>query len=54
MHEAVAVDARAAPLGLFQSRDEASYVLGRLRPTIDREFADAGFHNVGEAVLGPT
>ncbi|MGZ3407940.1 MAG: TRAP transporter substrate-binding protein DctP, partial [Polyangia bacterium] len=24
-------------LGLFQSRDEASYVLGRVRPSIDRE-----------------
>jgi TRAP-type C4-dicarboxylate transport system substrate-binding protein len=39
-------------LGLFQSRDEASYVLGRLRTTIDREFAATGFHNVGEAGLG--
>ena len=39
-------------LGLFQSRDEASYVLGRLRSTIDREFAASGFHNVGEAGLG--
>ena len=39
-------------LGLFQSREEASYVLGRLRPTIDRELADAGFHNVGAAGLG--
>ncbi len=38
--------------GLFQSRDEASYVIGRLRPTVDREFAAAGFQNVGEAVLG--
>ncbi|MCU1280802.1 MAG: TRAP-type C4-dicarboxylate transport system, substrate-binding protein, partial [bacterium] len=39
-------------LGLFQSRDEASYVLGRLRTTIDQEFAASGFHNVGEAGLG--
>jgi TRAP-type C4-dicarboxylate transport system substrate-binding protein len=39
-------------LGLFQTRDEASYVLGRLRPTIDRELADVGFHNVGAAGLG--
>ena len=39
-------------LGLFQSRDEASYVLGRLRPTIDKELAAAGFHNVGAAGLG--
>jgi TRAP-type transport system periplasmic protein len=39
-------------LGLFQSREEASYVLGRLRPTIDKELAAAGFHNVGAAGLG--
>ena len=39
-------------LGLFQSRDEASYVLGRLRGTIDREFAASGYHNMGEASLG--
>ena len=39
-------------LGLFQSREEASYVLGRLRATIDREFAAAGFQNLGEASLG--
>jgi TRAP-type transport system periplasmic protein len=39
-------------LGLFQSRDEASYALGRLRDTIDKEFAANGFHNVGEATLG--
>ncbi len=39
-------------LGLFQSRDEASYALGRLRDTIDREFAAAGFVNLGEASLG--
>jgi TRAP-type C4-dicarboxylate transport system substrate-binding protein len=39
-------------LGMFQSGDEASYVLGRLRPTIDTEMASAGFHNFGEAALG--
>ena len=39
-------------LGLFQSREEASYALGRLRDTIDKEFAANGFHNVGEATLG--
>jgi TRAP-type C4-dicarboxylate transport system substrate-binding protein len=39
-------------MGMFQSRDEASYVLGRLRTTIDGEFAAAGFHNMGEASLG--
>jgi len=40
-------------IGLYQSRDEASYVLGRLRPTIEREVADAGFRSVGVAMLGP-
>ncbi|MDB4967106.1 MAG: putative periplasmic C4-dicarboxylate binding protein DctP [Myxococcales bacterium] len=39
-------------LGLFQSREEAMYVLGRLRPTIDREFAEHGFRNMAEASLG--
>jgi len=39
-------------LGLFQTRDEAAYALGRLRGVIDREFAAAGFHNMGEATLG--
>ncbi|HEX8952024.1 MAG TPA: TRAP transporter substrate-binding protein DctP, partial [Polyangia bacterium] len=39
-------------LGLFQTREEASYVLGRLRSTIDREFDAAGFQNLGEASLG--
>ena len=40
-------------IGLYESRAEASYVLGRLRPTIDREVTDAGFHSVGVAMLGP-
>ena len=39
-------------LGLFQSRDESSYVLGRLRPIIDAEFMKNGFQNLGEAGLG--
>ena len=39
-------------LGMFQSRDESSYVLGRLRPAIDAEFHDNGFENLGEAGLG--
>jgi TRAP-type C4-dicarboxylate transport system substrate-binding protein len=39
-------------LGLFQSREEAAHVLGRLRSTIDKEFEAAGFHNMGEATLG--
>ena len=40
-------------IGLYQSRAEAAYVLGRLRPTVDREITEAGFHNVGVAMLGP-
>ncbi|HXU69225.1 MAG TPA: TRAP transporter substrate-binding protein DctP [Polyangia bacterium] len=40
-------------IGLYESRAEASYVLGRLRPTIEREISDAGFHNIGVAMLGP-
>lgn len=39
-------------LGLFQTRGEAAYALGRLRGTIDKEFAAAGFHNMGAATLG--
>jgi TRAP-type C4-dicarboxylate transport system substrate-binding protein len=38
--------------GLFQSREEALYVLGRLKPRIDQEFAHAGFANLGEAGFG--
>ena len=39
-------------VGLFQSREEALYVLGRLKPELDREFARAGFANLGEAGFG--
>jgi TRAP-type C4-dicarboxylate transport system substrate-binding protein len=39
-------------LGMFQTRAEATYVLGLLRPTVDAEFAKAGFVNMGEAGLG--
>ncbi|HEX6836170.1 MAG TPA: TRAP transporter substrate-binding protein DctP [Polyangia bacterium] len=39
--------------GLFQSREESFYVLGRLAPRIDAEFLRAGFINLGEATLGP-
>jgi TRAP-type C4-dicarboxylate transport system substrate-binding protein len=39
-------------LGFFQTRDESSYVLGRLRPAIDAEFAKSGFHGMGLAGLG--
>ena len=39
-------------VGLFQSREEALYVLGRLKPQLDREFGRAGFTNLGEAGFG--
>ena len=39
--------------GLFQSRQESFYVLGRLSRTLDAEFLRAGFINLGEATLGP-
>lgn len=39
--------------GLFQSRQESFYVLGRLARTLDAEFLRAGFINLGEATLGP-
>ena len=39
-------------VGLFQSRDEALYVLGRLKPRVDRELNASGFTNLGEAGFG--
>jgi TRAP-type C4-dicarboxylate transport system substrate-binding protein len=39
-------------VGLFQSREEALYVLGRLKPRLDKEFATVGFTNLGEAGFG--
>jgi TRAP-type C4-dicarboxylate transport system substrate-binding protein len=39
-------------VGLFQSREEALYVLGRLKPRLDTEFAAVGFTNLGEAGFG--
>jgi len=43
----------ARVVGVFQSRDENAYVLGRLKPVLDAEFLRAGFINLGEAGLGP-
>jgi TRAP-type transport system periplasmic protein len=40
-------------VGLFQTRDESSYVMTRLRPRLDAEFARAGFVYLGQANLGP-
>lgn len=39
--------------GLFQNRDESSYVLGRIASKVDAEFLRAGFIHLGEAALGP-
>lgn len=40
-------------LGVFQTRDEASYVMSRLRPELEQEFAKSGFALLGHAGLGP-
>jgi TRAP-type C4-dicarboxylate transport system substrate-binding protein len=40
-------------LGLFQSRDESSYVMGRLKPIFDEEFQKSGYTNLWNAGLGP-
>jgi TRAP-type C4-dicarboxylate transport system substrate-binding protein len=39
-------------VGLFQSREEALHVLGKLRPRLDRELSRSGFSNLGEAGMG--
>jgi TRAP-type C4-dicarboxylate transport system substrate-binding protein len=38
--------------GLFASRDEAIYVLGRLKGQLDEEFAKSGFVSLGTGVFG--
>jgi TRAP-type C4-dicarboxylate transport system substrate-binding protein len=38
--------------GLFESREEFIYLMGRLKPTLDEEFRKSGFTNLGEAVFG--
>ncbi len=40
-------------LGLLQGRDEARYVLGRLKPELDVEFRKSGFTNLALAGIGP-
>jgi TRAP-type C4-dicarboxylate transport system substrate-binding protein len=42
----------ARVIGVFQTRDENSYVLSRLKPLLDAEFLKNGFINFGEAGLG--
>jgi TRAP-type C4-dicarboxylate transport system substrate-binding protein len=39
-------------LGLFQNRNEAAYVMGRLKPSLDQEFRSHGFTNLVEVGLG--
>src|SRR5262245_21997015 len=39
-------------IGIAASYAEARYLIERLRPSLDREFARAGFANLGEAPLG--
>src|SRR6476469_3083980 len=39
--------------GMFQNRDESAYVLGRLKPILDKEFSAQGFSNLVEVGLGP-
>lgn len=39
--------------GLFQNREEAAQVMTRMKPTLDREFASAGFRFIGSTALGP-
>jgi TRAP-type C4-dicarboxylate transport system substrate-binding protein len=44
---------RAAGLaGEFRDRDEAHYIMGRLKPIIDGEFAKAGYHHLATAGIG--
>jgi len=44
---------RAARLaGMYESREEVIYVMGRLKPVLDEEFRRSGFANLGEAVFG--
>jgi TRAP-type C4-dicarboxylate transport system substrate-binding protein len=38
--------------GLFRNREEAKYVIARLRPTFDEEFKKSGFVFLGDASLG--
>ncbi|MFI5288646.1 MAG: TRAP transporter substrate-binding protein DctP [Polyangia bacterium] len=39
--------------GLFQKREELTYVLGRMKPLLDGEFRQRGFDNLWEVPLGP-
>ena len=37
---------------MFHSRQEAIYIMGRLKPILDDEFRKSGFANLGESVFG--
>jgi len=39
--------------GLFSGRDEAAYVVHRLKPILDEEFARSGYVHLGTTGLGP-
>jgi TRAP-type C4-dicarboxylate transport system substrate-binding protein len=39
-------------VGLFRSRDEVEYVMGRLKPLFDEEFRKAGFTNLVDGIFG--
>jgi TRAP-type C4-dicarboxylate transport system substrate-binding protein len=39
-------------VGLFQSRTESAYVSSRMRDSLDKEFLQAGFVNLGEVGVG--
>jgi TRAP-type C4-dicarboxylate transport system substrate-binding protein len=52
--ETVAPSLRALKVpGLLQNRDEARFVMRRLRPLIDKEAKANGFTNLGEGGIGP-
>ncbi|HEY2745075.1 MAG TPA: TRAP transporter substrate-binding protein DctP [Polyangia bacterium] len=38
--------------GVFESREEFIYLMGRMKPELDEEFRKSGFTNLGEAVFG--
>jgi TRAP-type transport system periplasmic protein len=37
---------------MYRTRQEAIYVMGRLKPVLDEEFRKSGFANLGESVFG--
>jgi TRAP-type C4-dicarboxylate transport system substrate-binding protein len=39
-------------VGLFRSREEVAFVLGKLGPTLEQEFVKSGFHSLANSVFG--